>query len=282
VSGASPQGEPQLSIIVPCYDEEANLPELVRRTREALALHRLSAEILLVDDKSRDRTRAVIESLAREHAEVRGLYHEENRGIVGGWRTGLAAAQAPLVVITDADLQYAPEDVPRLYHILKREGVDVVQGWRIAHNFRDTYRYLLSVGFSFLLNRLFGTRLHDIKSGFLCTRREVFADMLETRHRFRFPQHFVVVNAVAKGYAVRQEPILFWRRQAGESFIRSPLRFGLLSLTDLPKAVREFRPGARRSFGRDGGTARPQDDGVARPREGLARPQDDGTSGTRA
>src|SRR4029077_6088115 len=76
---------PRLSIIVPCYNEEGNLPELVRRTREVLDLYRLTAEILLVDDKSRDGTRKVIEDLARQHPDVRGLYHDENRGIVGGW-----------------------------------------------------------------------------------------------------------------------------------------------------------------------------------------------------
>ena len=229
-----------LSIVVPCYNEEGNLQELVRRTREALALYRLSGEMLLVDDASQDGTAALIRTLAAEHPEVRGLFHQENRGIVGGWRTGLAAARAPHIVITDADLQYAPEDIPRLFHILRREGGDVVQGWRIAHHFKDTYRYLLSVAFSVFLNRLFGTRLHDIKSGFLCTRREVFAEMLETRRRYRFLQHFIVINAVAKGYRVRQEPVLFWRRQAGESFITSPFRFGLRSLLDLPGAALEF------------------------------------------
>jgi len=243
---AAAEPQPELSIIVPCFNEEGNLRELVRRTREVLALYRLPAEILLVDDKSRDGTRALIETLAGEHREVRGLYHEVNRGIVGGWRTGLEAARAPYVVITDADLQYAPEDIPRLYHILKREGPDVVQGWRIAHNFRDTYRYLLSLGFSFVLNRLFGTRLQDIKSGFLCTRRDVFAEMLATRYSYRFLQHFIVVNAVSKGYSVRQEPVLFWNRQAGQSFITSPFRFGLRSLGDLPRAVREFRVRAPR------------------------------------
>jgi len=192
---------PTLSIIVPCFNEEGNLRELVRRMRETLELHHLDAEILLVDDRSRDGTRALIEELARGHAEVRGLYHDVNQGIVGGWRTGLAGARAPHVVIIDADLQYAPEDIPRLYHILMREGPDVVQGWRIAHNFRDTYRYPLSLGFSLLLNRLFGTRMRDIKSGFLCTRREVFGEMLKTRYRYRFLQHFIVVNAVTKGTA---------------------------------------------------------------------------------
>jgi len=236
-----PPAEPALSVIVPCFNEEANLRELVRRLEAVFALHGLHVEILLVDDASRDGTRALIQELSEAHPQVRGLHHETNRGIVGGWRTGLAAATAPEVVITDADLQYAPEDIPRLFQILKREGPDVVQGWRIAHDFRDTYRYLLSLAFSFLLNRLFGTRLRDIKSGFLCTRRDVFAQMLSTRYSYRFLQHFIVVNAVTKGYSVRQEPILFWSRHAGESFIRSPFRFGLASLTDLPRAFWEFR-----------------------------------------
>ena len=250
---SSVPAEPTLSIIVPCFNEEGNLRELVRRTREILGIHHVAAEILLIDDKSRDGTRALIEELSREHVEVRGLYHDLNQGIVGAWRTGLAAARGPHVVITDADLQYAPEDIPRLYHILKREGPDAVQGWRIAHNFRDTYRYVLSLGFSFLLNRLFGTRLRDIKSGFLCTRKEIFGEMLKTRYPYRFLQHFIVVNAVTKGYNVRQEPILFWSRHAGESFITSPFAFGLKSLTDLPRAFWEFRVLNRRQ--RRGGPA---------------------------
>lgn len=232
---------PALSIIVPCYNEEGNLRELVRRTRAALAREGIVAEILLVDDQSRDGTRAVIEALAGEHPEVRGLYHPENRGIAGGWRTGLAAARAPHVLITDADLQYSPEDIPRLYHALLRGDADVVHGWRIAHDFKATYRHLLSLAFSFLLNRLFGTRLRDAKSGFLCTRPEVFREMLETRYAYRYLQHFIVISAVSRGFRVRQEPVIFWARHAGESFIRSPLRFGLQALTDLPRAFWEFR-----------------------------------------
>ena len=207
--------------------------------------------MILVDDCSRDGTRAVIQDLATARPDqVVGVFHDRNQGITGGWRSGVEAARSPIVAIMDADLQYAPEDVPRLHQILKREGPDIVQGWRIAHNFKSTYRYLLSLGFSFLLNRLFGTRLRDIKSGFLCTRREVFADILQTRYRYRFFQHFIVVNAVAKGYRVRQEPVLFWDRHAGESFIRSPLRFAARSLTDLPRAVWEFRVLTRHRTGR--------------------------------
>ena len=233
--------EPALSIIVPCYNEEPNVGELVRRIQVALALDRLPAEIVLVDDGSRDGTQAVIEALGRQHPQVLGLRHEKNRGIAGGWRTGLAASRAPYVLITDADLQYAPEDIPRLYRILLQKDLDVVQGWRIARSFKAAYRHLLSLGFSFVLNRLLGTSLRDVKSGFLCARREVFQAMLETRYRYRYLQHFIVVNAVSKGFRVHQEPVVFRKRHAGRSFIGSPLWFGLKALADLPMAFWEFR-----------------------------------------
>ncbi len=233
--------EYDLSVIVPCFNEEENLAELVGRLTTILDIFRIRAEVILVDDCSRDQTRFVIESLCTRYPQVVGVFHKENRGIAGGWRSGLGAARAPLVAITDADLQYAPEDLPRLYQILQREGGDIVQGWRIAKTFKGAYRYALSLAFSVMLNALFGTRLRDIKSGFLCTRREVFAAMLETHYQYRFLQHFIVVNAVSRGYQVRQEPVLFWDRHAGESFIRSPLAFGLRSLVDLPHAFWEFR-----------------------------------------
>jgi phenylacetate-CoA ligase len=235
-----------LSIIVPCYNEEANLKNLVDRIDETMTMSRIATEIVLVDDCSRDRTKEIIQDLARKHPFVTGVFHERNQGIAGGWRSGLAASKAPAVAIMDADLQYAPEDLPRLYRIWQREKVDVVQGWRIAHNFKATTRYLLSLGFSFLLNKLFGTNLKDIKSGFLCTSRETFKDMLETTHTYVFPQHFIVINAAAKGYSIRQEPVLFWNREAGESFIASPFRFGLRSLIDLPPAFVEFRLNRRK------------------------------------
>lgn len=232
---------PELSVIVPCFNEEKNLPNLVGRLHETMTLNNIDAEIVLVDDCSRDQTKAVIEQLAKTHPFVTGVFHTENRGIHGGWRSGLGAAHASIVSIMDADLQYAPEDLPRLYRIWQREKPDVVQGWRIAHNFSATYRYVLSLGFSFLMNRLMGTNLNDIKSGFLCAPRDVFASMLDTQFHYRFPQHFIVINGIAKGYTVRQEPVLFWNREAGESFITSPLRFSLRSLRDLPYAFTEFR-----------------------------------------
>src|SRR5262245_4655354 len=99
-----------LSIIVPCYNEEANLPSLVERLGAGSEIFRIRAEVVLVDDASRDGTRAVIRELMRGPVRVTGVFHDQNQGIAGGWRSGLLAARAPLIAIMDADLQYAPED----------------------------------------------------------------------------------------------------------------------------------------------------------------------------
>src|SRR4051794_5487805 len=124
----------ELSIIVPCLNEEANLPELVRRIGEVLRHGKfhpaqrpptatggplaapdaqpgeLTAELVLVDDGSTDRSPAVMVQLAAAHPFVRPQRHPHNRGITAAWKTGVAAARGHLVCLIDADLQYQPED----------------------------------------------------------------------------------------------------------------------------------------------------------------------------
>jgi len=236
-----PMSDPVLSIIVPCFNEEANVEPFVQRTLDAVALEGIAAEILLVDDGSRDGTAAAIDAAARRHREVRGFRHPVNRGIADCWKTAASELSAPVVLITDADLQYAPEDIPRLVRSLEAGAADIVQGRRVAEGEGTVYRTALSEAFSALLNVLFHTRLRDVKSGFLCARREVFREMLQTRYRYRRLQHFVVINAVSKGFRVRQEPVAFGPRRSGRSFITSPIRFAIGSLTDLPRAFWEFR-----------------------------------------
>ncbi|PYQ13041.1 MAG: hypothetical protein DMH00_05095, partial [Acidobacteria bacterium] len=119
---------PTLSVIVPCFNEEKNLPLLVNRTNRALGNAAIPGEVVLVNDGSRDGTGAVIDLLAKQFQNVRAVHHASNRGIVEGWRSGLAASSGEWVLTTDADLQYAPEDIPRLYEAMKTGGWDLVQG----------------------------------------------------------------------------------------------------------------------------------------------------------
>lgn len=117
----------ELSVIAPCYNEELNIRELARRVVAVLRRGELRGELLLVNDGSQDGTRAAIEEMEAQYpGVVVGKHHVVNQGITAAWKTGARAARAPYVAIIDADLQYQPEDLLRLYRTLNESNVDIV------------------------------------------------------------------------------------------------------------------------------------------------------------
>ncbi|RYE91955.1 MAG: glycosyltransferase, partial [Myxococcales bacterium] len=185
----------------------------------------------------------VIRELAAAHpGEVVGQFHPHNRGIAAAWRTGTDAARGGHVALLDADLQYQPEDLLRLWRVLREQSVDVVQGWRSPVGRERDSRYHLSRGFNLLLNAAFGMKLHDNKSGFVCAAREVMLDLLTHRGPYHYPQSFIMVAAHARGYAYREIETLFAPRKQGQSFLDGQsYRAAARSLVDLGRAVGEYR-----------------------------------------
>ncbi len=231
-----------LSVVAPCFNEAQNLRELTERLNRTFERKGIDGEIILVNDGSRDDTGAVIDALAREHANVVAIHHPVNRGIEAGWRSGLQAAQGIYVCFIDADLQHLPEDVHRLLREIQHSHVDLVQGYRSAVGRLKNSRYILSKGLNFLLNTLFGMKLRDNKCGFILSRKEVLEDILPHRFHYRYFQTFITVSATWKGYSVRSIETMFESRLLGESFLsRFPVRAVLWSFVDLAKALVEFR-----------------------------------------
>ena len=115
------------------------------------------------------------------------------------WRSGIAAARGRYVCLIDADLQNLPEDVWRLYREITLTGADLVQGYRSSIGRERDSRYFLSVGLNTLLNRLFGMRQHDNKSGFVIAERETLEDVLRHRQRYHYFQTFISVAAARQG-----------------------------------------------------------------------------------
>ncbi len=239
---ASEHPRPELSVIVPCFNEELNLAELSRRVLRTFEHGEIAGELVLVDDGSSDQTAEVIRKLAESDAQITGAYHPQNRGISAAWRTGLEASSGRTVAIIDADLQYQPEDVLRLHRTLLETQVDVVQGWRSPVGRERGQRYWISRGFNTLLNATFGMSLQDNKSGFVCCAREVLADLLTFDGAYRYWQSFIMVAAHAKGYEYREVETLFEPRKAGTSFLDGArtLQVSAESITDLAKAAFEY------------------------------------------
>jgi phenylacetate-CoA ligase len=235
---------PGLSVLVPCLNEAANLPGLVERLHAALQAPPLApAEIVLVDDGSADDTRACVARLAGRFPALRLLHHDRTRGIPAAWRTGHAAARGEWVCTIDADLQYQPEEIPRLWSELHESGADIAQGVRNdARRIRDV-RFVLSKGLGGLLNRAFGMSLRDNKSAFFMCRRDVLANLLGYRERYRHWQCFVMVAAHHHGYRIREVDTPFSPRSSGRS------AFGTFALGPALGVAFDFLP-ALREYGR--------------------------------
>ncbi|MRG97296.1 glycosyltransferase [Polyangium spumosum] len=233
----------ELSVIVPCFNEELNLRELATRVLGVFEVGGLVGELVLVDDGSKDGTAAVIRELSAGSAgRIVGCFHPENRGIAAAWRTGVGASRGKLVATIDADLQYQPEDLLRLRRALYEYSVDVVQGFRSAVGRRKDQRYHLSRGLNHLLNGVFGMNLSDNKSGFVMCAREVMLDLLTYRGTYFYWQSFIMVAAHAKGYSYKEIETIFEQRRQGTSFLeKTAVRASVLSLVDIGKATWEYR-----------------------------------------
>jgi phenylacetate-CoA ligase len=244
----------ELSVIVPCLNEEANVPELVARIGAVLDVGKLEGELVLIDDGSTDGTWAAIEDEMRKHPFVVGKKHPENRGIAAGWKTGVAAARGRFVCILDADLQYQPEDILRLKREMDVSNVDIVQGWRSPVGRDKGPRFYYSRGLNAMLNAAFGMSLKDNKSGFVLCAREVMEDLLSYRGNYYYWQSFIMVAAHAKGYTYKQIETLFENRRAGKSFLdNAQMKAVARSFVDIGKAFFEYRlrpqsPSSLRTF----------------------------------
>ncbi|MFO0617600.1 MAG: glycosyltransferase [Polyangiaceae bacterium] len=233
----------ELSVIVPCLNEEFNVPELAARVLAVFETGELRGELILVDDGSTDGTAAAIRTLMEAHpGVVVGVFHPQNRGIAAAWKNAAAVARGELVATIDADLQYQPEDLLRLRRALYDHSVDVVQGWRSAVARHKDRRFYLSRGLNTLLNGVFSMDLRDNKSGFVMCAREVFLDLLTYERSYFYWQSFVMVAAHAKGYSYREVETLFEGRKQGVSFLeKTAYRAAAKSMIDLGTAAWEYR-----------------------------------------
>ncbi len=232
-----------ISVVAPCYNEEKNVPVLIERLQHVFEKKKLLGEIVLVDDASKDGTRASIRTLQGRWPNIKFVAHDKNQGIAQSWKDGVAGATGKYVCLMDSDLQNLPEDVWRLYREITFTNTDVVSGWRSHVEPRKDLSYIASKGLSGLLNALFDMNLRDNKSGFLITRKETLKHILAYRFSYHHPQTFIGVSAHTKGYTIHQIETLFDKRRAGASYLAGSrfFREAWYTLLDCAKGFIEFR-----------------------------------------
>ncbi len=175
-----------LSIVVPLYNEVESLPELCSWVRDSLDPHRLTYELILVDDGSNDGSWEEIERLKTIHPWIRGIRFRRNYGKSAALHTGFGMASGEVVFTMDADLQDSPEEIPEMRRMVVEEGYDVVSGWKKKRHDPFFSKNLPSKLFNWAARKVSGIRLHDFNCGLKAYRNdvaksvEVFGDM----HRY--------------------------------------------------------------------------------------------------
>ena len=230
---------PLLSVIVPCYNERATVAELLRRVREVP----IDKEIIVIDDRSTDGSRDVVAALAAEWPEIRHILQPVNQGKGAALRRGIEEARGEIVLIQDADLEYDPDEYPKLIQPIVDGHADVVFGSRFEGYPRRVMLYWHRLGNTFLThlsNMMTNLDLTDMETCYKVFRREVIQSIKLQSNRFGFEPE-VTAKVARRGYRIYEVPISYYGRdywegkkinwKDGFSAIWTILRFGLFADT---------------------------------------------------
>ena len=234
-------GSPDVSVVIPVYNEEDNIRPLCAAIRDALAGWDRSYELILVDDGSSDATPVLLREEMAADGRLRALLLRTNRGQTQAMAAGFAAARGRIVVSMDGDLQNDPRDIATLVSRID-QGFDVVCGWRKDRQDAWLSRTLPSKVANWLIARLTGIPIHDNGCSLKAYRGEMIRSLrlYSEMHRF-LPALSSMMGARIDEVVVRHHP-----RVHGESKYGISRTFKVLSDMITIKMLTQFanRPGA--------------------------------------
>ena len=233
---------PQLSIVIPAYNEAESLPILLEQIQAVLKTHAYHrAEVIFINDGSTDATASVLDALSRtqqtQQCIVHVIHFKRNQGKAEALMAGFATATADTVITMDADLQDDPSEIPKLIETLNSENYDVVSGWKYPRKDPIEKR-----AFSFVFNRVTafstGVKLHDMNCGFKAYRAEVVKEL----HLYGDLHRYIPILAHQAGYKIGEVKVRHHPRRFGVSkygFKRIPKGFfDLLTVLFLTKYLK--------------------------------------------
>ena len=201
-----------LSVVLPVYNEEENLPLLWPELRGVLDALGLTSEVVFVDDGSRDRSADLIRGFREADPRVRLVRLKENAGETAATDAGFKASRGRWVVVMDSDLQNDPHDIPRLLHEL--DNWDAVTGWRVKRGDGDTVvRRISSRVANRIRNRISDDTIQDSGCTFRAFRRECLRELVLYRGFHRF----IPTLLRMRGYRVIEVPVRNRPRRFGSS-----------------------------------------------------------------
>jgi len=202
-----------LTVIIPVYNEEKTIREIVRRVKATGLAH----EIIIVDDGSTDQTRTILQELEHDQG-VRVIFHDNNLGKGAAVRTGIKSASCEIVLIQDADLEYDPRDYPALLKPLEEGIADIVYGSRFLGGARRPILFWNMVAnkiLTFFTNFLYNNILSDMETGYKVFKRDIVREIPLHARGFEFEPEFTA-KVLKRKVRIYEVPISFNPREYNE------------------------------------------------------------------
>jgi len=226
------QEGPELSVIVPTFNERDNVTVLYRRLEATLA--NVAWEVVFVDDNSPDGTWDVVRGLAQQDSRVRCIRRIGRRGLSGACIEGILASSAPFVAVIDADLQHDETQLPKMLLLLASDEADLVVGSRYIEGYKSEGFNKQRAGASALATevarKMLRVEIADPMSGFFMIRRDRFEELAPKLSVHGFKILLDVVATAHGGLRAVEIPYTFGARQHGESKLDSMVALDFLGL----------------------------------------------------
>jgi glycosyltransferase involved in cell wall biosynthesis len=198
----------QVSVLVPAKDEAENLPLFMEQAAEVFSKSETQFEVIVIEDGSKDDSWQVLQRLKEQYPFLRPVRHRTQRGIADALRTGWLNARGDVLVFYPADLQFKPEDIPRLVAPILANEADMVTGFKEG----KYEKAFVSRIYNWLSRSLFDVPVKDLNS-VKAYRREIM-DALPIRPDWH---RYMIVIAHFEGFSVTEIPVPLYPRHAGKS-----------------------------------------------------------------
>jgi glycosyltransferase involved in cell wall biosynthesis len=203
----------QLSVFLPAYNEEENVPVVVEKILKVLPGVADEYEVIIVNDGSQDRTGEVSEELAKAHPSVRVISHEVNRGYGGALRSGFRAARYPWVAFIDSDGQFDFADIEQFLPFT--QSADLILGYRLQRA-DSAVRRLYTFGWALIPRLLLGLDVKDYSCGFKLIKKSVIEAIEPLQGEEKVYQIELLVKAKRKGFGFAEVGVHHYPREFGK------------------------------------------------------------------
>ena len=195
---------PEISIVIPLFNENESLKELIETTQNVMNIHNYDYEIIFIDDGSTDKSWISIKEISKKYKNIFGVSFSKNYGKSQALHAGFEKAKGNFIFTLDADLQDSPHEIPLMHEILLNENLDLISGWKKKRFDSFFFKNMPSKLFNWAARKVSGIKIHDFNCGIKGYRKNVVKNIYVYGEMHRY----IPVLAAQQGFTKISEKVV--------------------------------------------------------------------------